>query len=438
VIFMNSEETLLKECVDYFKQNKGFKRTMDGIRKKYESLGALGGTIHLSNLREEEKEALTGLFRKDYNKKSTSFKVENFISALDYTKFQGISFNKVIELYFGEKLVSKKEQNQLYEEEKQAYFLQIANNFKNTKAENWILQMLISKKNAFRIVSLKYDEDKELLRKNLMYVCNAYNNLNFNKERPTRLAIFSSNITKNPHSFDLNTDCGNLLVYAICYEFIIDYPKNAEELNECLYNAGVIKDEVSNYTLCSGILAYAGEKEHIGWRNFYEEDEPLQVSLWNISKVDKIISPSKKTYVFENPTVFSEILFKLGKLKPSLMCTFGNFKLASLVVLDKLVQSGSKIYYSGDFDPEGIIMADKLKQRYGENLILWRYSKEDYISIKSAVILEAYRIKKMDNIKSKELKDIIEIIKLNKTAAYQELLVDRYIEDIIKASSKKK
>lgn len=137
-------------------------------------------------------------------------------------------------------------------------------------------------------------------------------------------------------------------------------------------------------------------------------------------------------YVFENPTVFSEILYKTGKMKPSLICTLGNFKLASLILMDKLVQSGAKIYYSGDFDPEGIVMADKLKQRYGENVALWRYSKEDYINIKSSVQLEDYRIKKMNNIKSEELREIVEFICINKTAAYQELLIDDYIGDILK------
>lgn len=435
VISMNDEETLLNECLDYFKHNKGFKRAMQGIKKKYESLGTFGGTVQLSNLNQEEKDALTGLFRKDYNKKSASFKVENFISALNDTKFQDVPFNKVIEMYFGERLVSKKEENQLYEQEKRVYFLRIADAFKNTRAESWILQLLQSKKNAYRIVSLKYDEDKDLLKKNLMYVCSAFNNLSFNKDKAVRLAIFSSGITKNPHSFDSDTDCGNLLIYAVCYMFNASYPKNAEELNECLYNAGVIKDEVSNYTLCSGILAYSGEKEHMGWRSFYEEEEPLQVSLWNISKTDKIVSPSKKVYVFENPTVFSEVLYKLGYLKPSLICTFGNFKLASLILMDKLVRSGAKIYYSGDFDPEGIMMADKLKQRYKDSLILWRYGIDDYTSIKSAVKLEPYRIKKMDNIKSEELQSIAEFIKINKTAAYQELLVDEYVKDIKKCQN---
>ncbi|MBC2580036.1 TIGR02679 family protein [Clostridium sp. DJ247] len=428
---MNKEEILLKECVDYFKSTSGFKRTLQNIRKKYESLGTLGGTVVLNNLKEDEKEALTGLFRKDYYKKSTSFKVEAFVKALDNTKFQGIAFDKVLEEYFGEKLLSKKEEKLIYDTEKQLYFHDIIENFKETRAEQWLLYLLKSKENAYRIISQKYDEDKELLKENLIYVCNAYNNLTFQENSTMRLALFSSIITKNPHSFDSNTDCGNLLVYAICYSLKVKYPENAEELSEILYTAGIIKDEVSNYTLCSGILAYSSEKEHIGWRGFYEAEEPLQISLWNISKLNRVISPAGKVYVFENPTVFSEVLYRIGNIKPSLICTFGNFKLASLILIDKLVHSGAKIYYSGDFDPEGIVMADRLKQRYGENVVLWRYTEEDYMSIKSSVQLEEYRIKKMNNIKSEEFAHIADVIRINKCAAYQELLIDKYVEDII-------
>lgn len=429
---MNSEEVLLKECVSYFKSNSGFKRTLESIRKKYKSLGSLGGTIVLNNLKEDEKEALTGLFRKDYYKKSTSFKVEAFIKALDNTKFSGVVFDKVLEGYFGESLLSNKEEKLIYETEKQAYFEEIIEEFKGTRAEEWLLYILKTKENAYRLVNLKYDEDKLQLKKNLINVCSGCNSLSFKEKSVVRLALFSSNITTNPHTFDTNTECGNLLVYAICYSLGLKYPENAEELNEVLYKAGIIKDEVSNFTLCSGLLAHNEEEEHMGWRGFYEREEPLQVSLWNISKIDKVISPNSKVYVFENPTVFSEILYIVGKMKPSLICTFGNFKLASLILMDKLVQSGAKIYYSGDFDPEGIVMADKLKQRYGENVVLWRYSKEDYINIKSTVQLEDYRIKKMNNIKSEELREIVEFICINKTAAYQELLINAYIGDILK------
>lgn len=421
---------LTGECVSYFKSTPGFRRTFQSIREKYVSLGKIGGTVVLTNLKEEEKEALTGFFRKDYYKKNTSFKVEAFIKALNNTKFQDVDFNKVLEGYFEEKLLSKKEQELKHDTEKNTYFSEIIKGFAGTRAEKWLNHIIESKENAYRIITQRYDENKKLLKDNLIKVCNAYNSLSFNKDNTTRLALFSSMVTKDPHSFDTNTECGNLLVYAICYSLNVKYPDNAEELSEVLYRGGIIRDEVSNYTLCSGLIAYNNGKEHEGWMGFYNNAEPLLVSLWNISCIDKIVSPSQKVYVFENPTVFSEVLYNTKDKKPSLVCTFGNFKLASLIILDKLVESGAVIYYSGDFDPEGIMMADKIKLRYGEKAILWRYDEKEYMTIKSSVKLSDSRIKKLQNVKSEELKPVADLLKAERQAGYQELLIDKYIKDI--------
>ena len=147
--------------------------------------------------------------------------------------------------------------------------------------------------------------------------------------------------------------------------------------------------------------------------------------------IEKVKCRDKKVYVFENPTVFSEVLYQTRKISPSTICTYGQLRLASLVLLDKIVQDDVKVYYSGDFDPEGIMIADKLKQRYGESLILWRYGIEEYNEIQSKVKLTEQRLKKLDNIKSPELQVIANEIKKRRYGAYQELLLEYYISDIL-------
>lgn len=425
------DKILLRECIEYFKNNKGFKRAFEKIRDKYKSLGTLGGTIVLNNLTELEKDALSGFFRKDYYKKSTSIKVEKFIKALDNTKFSALDFEVILEKYFGEKLLSKKEERIIYEEERNIYFQEIIDTIEGEKGCNWFFSILESKENAYRIINQKYDENKELLKINLISVFKALDIISFEKSKTMRLALLASTITRDPHWFDYDRDAGKLLVLALEYFLKVPCRENAEELAETLYSAGIIKDEVSNYTLCSGVLAYDYHgKIHEGWRGFYNKGEPLQVSLWNISKIHRIISPKGKVFVFENPTVFSEILYRTSNLKPALVCTFGNFKLASLILLDKLVESGAVIYYSGDFDPEGIVMADKLKQRYKNKLILWRYSVEDYLSIISKVQLTSLRLNKLKKLNSSELINIYGVIKKYNCAAYQEMLIDQYERDI--------
>ncbi len=65
---------LLNECIGYFKQTPGFKRTFNKIKEKYESLGYLGGNIVLLNLTDEEKDALSGLLKKPFNHKKATLK----------------------------------------------------------------------------------------------------------------------------------------------------------------------------------------------------------------------------------------------------------------------------------------------------------------------------------------------------------------------------
>ena len=63
-------------------------------------------------------------------------------------------------------------------------------------------------------------------------------------------------------------------------------------------------------------------------------------------------------------------------------------------------------------------------------MILWSFSKEEYHSIKSTKVIEADRIKKLDKIRDKDLQCLADHIKTEKYAAYQELLISKYIEDI--------
>ena len=51
------------------------------------------------------------------------------------------------------------------------------------------------------------------------------------------------------------------------------------------------------------------------------------------------------------------------------MCMNGQPRLTGLMLLDLLEKSGTTIYYSGDLDPEGILIAQKLADYYRESFI---------------------------------------------------------------------
>jgi uncharacterized protein (TIGR02679 family) len=288
---------------------------------------------------------------------------------------------------------------------------------------------LANKNNAYALLNLKYNEDPEHLKRLLTQVGNGLNRC-VAESKKVRLALFASQITKDPHAFDMNRDSGRLLLYALASYYQLDYPKNAQAQMELLYRAGLIYDEVSNYTIGRGIRAFVGDKIHLGWAGFAEAGEPLHISLWNISKIDRVSCFKKRIFVFENPTVFSEIAGILEDRPGSLICSTGNVKVATLLLLDKIVQGGGEIYYSGDFDPEGLIIADKLKKRYGLKLVLWHFTPEAYQTVQSKKKISPARLKKLDKIESPELILLAEVIKKSGYSGYQEMLVDQYRNDI--------
>ena len=102
------------------------------------------------------------------------------------------------------------------------------------------------------------------------------------------------------------------------------------------------------------------------------------------------------------------------------------------MLLDKLIKNTEKIYYSGDFDPEGIKIAYRLKERYGNKLVLWRYDCEAYEKIKSKVSFEEKRWKQIALIEEPQLKKLVEQMKKDRICGYQELLVKEYVDDIRK------
>ena len=66
-------------------------------------------------------------------------------------------------------------------------------------------------------------------------------------------------------------------------------------------------------------------------------------------------------------------------------------------------------------DPEGIQIADRLKQRFKEKLNFIGFDKETYYNNISNVYLSDSRLKKLLGIKSQELKSISEEIKKNRS-----------------------
>jgi uncharacterized protein (TIGR02679 family) len=424
-------EELLEKCILYFRQYPGFHRVFEKLREKYISLGRWGGTVRVENPTAMERDALTGFLRKDcLRQKSISVSVEAMQKGLDASRFSGLAMGDVLESYFGGSPVSKRDLLQAFEKERQAFFTEWLGRHAGTPAGEWLETAWTRKGHGHRLLLQRYGEDIKALERDLAAVCAALGNLPGMTDKVLRLPVFASEIVKDPHAFDEDRGSGQLLLYALAFLFGMEKPRNAEEKAELYYGAGILVDDVSNYVLCAGLKAYCRREPHPGWEGYYRMKESMQVTLANLGRLSRVESPYRKVYVVENPAVFTALVDRCEAAFHPLICTYGQLNIASLLLLDLLYKEGTEIYYSGDYDPEGLLIADKLKSRYKDHLVLWRFTPEDYGTALSNQAVSQERIKKLERLKDSHLSIVAECVKRTGFAGYQELLIDRLAGDL--------
>lgn len=95
-----------------------------------------------------------------------------------------------------------------------------------------------------------------------------------------------------------------------------------------------------------------------------------------------------------------------------------------------LCRSDCEIYYSGDTDPEGILIANKIICRNPHKIRPWRITVQDYYDSISDKPVTDERLIQLDSVTDSRLFDVCKAIKKEKFAGYQEQLIDKMIDDI--------
>lgn len=104
----NNPAEILTECVRYFKERPVYRKLFKKIREKYGSLGHLGGKAVLTGLSREEKAQLGGFLQKDYaENKTITVSAELLEKALQSSRFRELTWEAILEEYFGEPLEVK-------------------------------------------------------------------------------------------------------------------------------------------------------------------------------------------------------------------------------------------------------------------------------------------------------------------------------------------
>ena len=404
------ESEQVEECVKYFRQNPVWNKVLKGFQKKYVSYGRFSGSVVVRNLTQEEIEELEGFFGKSFHRqKSVSISAEKFQKALENSRYKNIKPDMILESYFGRPLLSRQEEGLLKEQKRQEIIRRVTSDYEGTPVQSEVEYIMHMLKGNSR-------EDFGELEQQLYLSAEIFNKLPYRKEQKIYLAVFAAMLTGNPHAFDRGTVGGRILEQMIHRS--LEQRNLLIEGTEIFLAAGILLDDVSNYAMVCNVEAVKKDGTiHMGMDGFQKEKDMLQVPLGVISDWKEVRCLQQKIYIVENPSVFAMLC---GKAECSCMCMNGQPRLAGLMLLDLLEKSGTTIYYSGDLDPEGILIAQKLADYYRGKFHFWHMDPEDYNKSRSEEVISDRRMKILDKITDVRLISVVDEIKKYKTAGYQE------------------
>lgn len=424
---------LVKECAAYFKSRNGLKLMLPLMKEKIYSYGEAKGKITMSELTDNEREDIA-LFLGINAAFSLPFSISllKIQKALDLSKFEGVTIIELLEEVYHIKLKSRKEVNAEEDNLRTAYFMEVIESFPNTNAGNWMSEVVQTKSGCWPILARAYEQDKNDLLTLLKHVLTALNQLPLTE--CTRLDVFAAAITGDPHTFDDKRKEQALLLAGIQHLKQSPYRTslNAEEKSEVLLWGGLVRDDLFNFTFCLRFKAMNNGLDHEGWLGFYDNYEVLSITLNNLKSIDTIFS-EKKVFIIENPSVFSALSNCIHEQKLdsiSLLCTTGQINSSSYQFLNLMEKRDCILYYCGDFDPEGLLIAQKLIDRFPQ-IQLWMYNEDAFKKSISKNVVSDTRLAMLDNLNDQQLKTIAGCIRESKRCGYQEKLIDDYINDLL-------
>lgn len=247
-------------------------------------------------------------------------------------------------------------------------------------------------------------------------------------ERP--LAVFAAEVSGNPHYFDRGTIAGQLLLNGICYCHGREMPQSADEWRRLLLRVGIVPDNVSSIVHAYGLRLQTADGYHPAYDAFCKLREPYVITLENLKGIIGASAAGQKLYIVENEMVFTFLVNHVKENNVTILCTSGQLRTAALELIPLIIGSGATIYYSGDLDPKGIDIADRLWQKFGERIHLWRMTSKDYQKSCSNERITDVRLVKLDRVKNPVLRETAKRVKGKRVSAYQENILDDLLKDI--------
>lgn len=424
---MEVDNKLKVEAKNYFGR-RAFLRLFSSFKIKLESFGKPTGTVSFAPTK-EERTAIENWFGYEFLDDTINVSLIKFEKRLIGSKFEEFNLWGLVELVTGSPIVLKVDKMEEEERRRIAFYQGLAGKYNHQDAQSLIEMIVNKEKGTTGFVSSYNSGDIESIE----VIVKAISNLPRNGEFE-RIPIFAERITGNPHYFDDSSKLYQALELLLSKVEDRSYRSylNAEDEDDLLSLFGLAKDDLHSFVTCYGLEAYRDGKMLNQWHWANEERSVQNIPLRSMKRIDEV-KPVRGNAVFilENSGVYSSIVDKLENGIYPVICTHGNFKLSGLLLMDKLIKSETQLYYSGDIDVNGIKMAQFLKSKYGDSVQLWRMGLNDYEKSLSQVPLKQTTLSKLNYVTEPELIRVIDEMKIQKKAGYQEPLLDLLVDDIV-------
>jgi uncharacterized protein (TIGR02679 family) len=200
-----------------------------------------------------------------------------------------------------------------------------------------------------------------------------------------RLAELAAATAGNSHALDRGQPLAAIVIrFARQLDGTLRW-KTAAERRNAWEVLGVLCDELSAPVL---VLNLRADSESLTGRalNLHAAaGEPYRISVRQLRRHPPVFDPNScgpNVYVCENPTVVDVAANRLGAMCRPLICIDGTPKTASRLLLDALVSAGMRLHYHGDFDWDGIRIANSIFQRH--RATSWHFNASAYAASSDA------------------------------------------------------
>lgn len=412
------QKRLKDEAVALFKGNETYTEICKIAAKKYRSFGRITGSFSLAKLNRRDVAGLLGVAEYTLaERKSYSF--QKLLDVYYRGKFAEIPFEVVVESVVGYDLISKVDEKKQIMQDREQFLMRIKNDYEGLVflAETPMLDVFYQ-----LVISDDVDDvGMGYLNKAMLSLPN----------EPKRLPVFSQQITGNPHAFDLHSALGNIFYRLLQVKTRVVWEdfSETERKNQILLENNIIRDDIMNFVTVNGLLADVDGEVHSMWSSAVECDVTWNVPTKHLLQLDSIYpAKGKVIWMIENSSVYSAILDSMPDLP--IICTHGQFRYATWLLLKKVLDREVQFLYAGDFDPEGLQIADTLLHRFPEQANVFAMSDVLYGKSNPQKMISDVGMKKLEGVRSLELSVLKDAMIQERKIGYQEGIFEGIVQEI--------